>query len=300
MARLCGEDFVDDYRPTIIANFKKVLVPVVGNSTVKLILWGTAAILLVYDISHPESLRCLSDIIFEIRRTCQKRCKFLLCGNKADTLESGTLSLSSETAVGSSRKVSYSQGLEFARHNNLDGFVEVSAKTMRNMDQMCAAFGRLALEGSKANKKMPFVAFATSRIVERCGAGSPAKLLSHNRALCESFGRDWVVGCCRQLGTTLRTATDHNGRHAVVHVFIGVSATLGVASCTWLGELDLPLPSTGVACAIRGRVGDDRFVASAPWGASGVVDGKGNLVAMLEGLPMSNPLTTLKASLCGG
>ncbi|KAH3705872.1 hypothetical protein Pelo_19580 [Pelomyxa schiedti] len=51
--------------------------------------------------------------------------------------------------------------------------------------------------GAVVDVRSQFVAFASSSI-ERCGLGSAAKLVSHNRALCESFGRDWVVGCCRQ------------------------------------------------------------------------------------------------------
>ncbi|KAH3723172.1 hypothetical protein Pelo_18124 [Pelomyxa schiedti] len=117
-----------------------------------------------------------------------------------------------------------------------------------------------------------FVAFASSWIVERCGACSAAKALSHNRAL--------QIGATITL--TLAPPPGSYRRRETVHVFMGVSATLGVAWCTCLGDGDLTSPS-GDRCVIRGCVGDDRFVASSLWGPSGVVDRHGNQLAALEG-----------------
>ncbi|KAH3742876.1 hypothetical protein Pelo_15736 [Pelomyxa schiedti] len=134
-----------------------------------------------------------------------------------------------------------------------------------------------------------FVAFASSWI-ERCGAGSAAKSLSHNRALCESFGRDWVVGCCRQVGSTItiptRQEVDYYSEYMCppttnVHVFIGLSATLGVVWCRRIGDSKPACSLSGFI--IRGRVGDDRFVASGSYSrASVLVDSKGNVVSPLE------------------
>ncbi|KAH3766679.1 hypothetical protein Pelo_1440 [Pelomyxa schiedti] len=134
-----------------------------------------------------------------------------------------------------------------------------------------------------------FVGFACASI-ERCGAESPARSLAHNRALCEMFGRDWVVGCCRQIGTTITITVwnwDLGGRERVrAHVFMGVSATLGVVWCKWL---DMNILTTGrfMEC-IEECVGDDRFITGSFWGSSGIVDSSGNAVSDL-GSPESDP-----------
>ncbi|KAH3767323.1 hypothetical protein Pelo_805 [Pelomyxa schiedti] len=127
-----------------------------------------------------------------------------------------------------------------------------------------------------------FVAFASSSI-ERCGVGSAAKLLSHNRELCEAFGRDWVVGCCRQIGATILVSGDAvlKRRSANIHVFMGVSATLGVAWCTCLEETALLLDNE-LAFVEGSPVGDDRFVASSMEGVSSIVDSKGKVVEALD------------------
>ncbi|KAH3760407.1 hypothetical protein Pelo_7780 [Pelomyxa schiedti] len=139
-----------------------------------------------------------------------------------------------------------------------------------------------------------FVAFASSGI-ERCGVGSPARSLSHNRDLCESFGRDWVVGCCRQLGTTVSfpvaagtgtptDGTDPEARSVQVHMFMGVSATLGVVWCTWLDE------GSSMLRDIEACVGENRFVASSYEGSAVIVDRNGRTVATLDGEQQRDPL----------
>ncbi|KAH3723012.1 hypothetical protein Pelo_18282 [Pelomyxa schiedti] len=135
--------------------------------------------------------------------------------------------------------------------------------------------------GAVVDVRSQFVAFASSSI-ERCGLGSAAKLVSHNRALCESFGRDWVVGCCRQVGTTIilpvpRADADSDEMEPEwsleqVNVSIGVSATLGVVWCTCLDYR--------ASGCITVTVGDDRFMCD-ELKPSCVVDSRGNVVATL-------------------
>ncbi|KAH3765843.1 hypothetical protein Pelo_2379 [Pelomyxa schiedti] len=113
-----------------------------------------------------------------------------------------------------------------------------------------------------------FVAFASSGL-ERCGVYSPAKSLSHNRAL--------------QLGTTITVATkahDDSDGPAKVHVcaFIGLSATLGAVWCRALDHDDDCL----VFGSVEARVGDGKFVCPS-WGDTHVVDNNGNVVATIDG-----------------
>ncbi|KAH3714590.1 hypothetical protein Pelo_18900 [Pelomyxa schiedti] len=81
--------------------------------------------------------------------------QLLLCGNKADIVDQEssvthcTGHMSPEAAEGA---VTYAQGLAFARANHCDGFIEVSAKTMKNIPELLAAFGLLALEGAPPAK----------------------------------------------------------------------------------------------------------------------------------------------------
>ncbi|KAH3722732.1 hypothetical protein Pelo_18563 [Pelomyxa schiedti] len=126
--------------------------------------------------------------------------------------------------------------------------------------------------------------------LDRCGRGSPARLLSHNRALCEQFGRDWVVGCSRWIGTTVGIVLSVPFHvSATMHVFMGVSATLGVVSCGCLDQPELAYDSRMYG-EIEVTLGDDMFVEhsmqwvehSLLWGETNIVNGEGNLVAALD------------------
>ncbi|KAH3723260.1 hypothetical protein Pelo_18036 [Pelomyxa schiedti] len=146
-----------------------------------------------------------------------------------------------------------------------------------------------------------FVAFASSSI-ERCGVASAAKSLSHNRALCESFGRVWVTGCLYQVGTTATAAevrrgavASTDGEEEGVHVFMGLSATLGVVWSTCPAARGLVLgdgTSAGVdrVAACLGNTnnhnnnnngnGGGRFVAASTCMAT-VLDAAGKAVTVL-------------------
>ncbi|KAH3759511.1 Ras family [Pelomyxa schiedti] len=154
-----GKPFLESQESTIGVDFWITKAPVRGSS-VKLQIWDTsgkgryrsfwscrsAVILIVYDITRLSSLNSLTVRIAEIRGFNHVG-KLLLCGNKADLFDSRQ---SSATACVASAEtiVTYSQGLEFAKANHCDGFVEVSAKTMRNIPQLLTALGLLALEGA--------------------------------------------------------------------------------------------------------------------------------------------------------
>ncbi|KAH3732346.1 dockerin type I repeat protein [Pelomyxa schiedti] len=126
-----------------------------------------------------------------------------------------------------------------------------------------------------------FAAFGCASI-DRCGSRSAARLLCHNPVLREQFGRDWVVGCCKQFGATLFLRTDDQGAPTCdlefVHVFIGVSAVMGVVWCTWWSyDFD-----DSLSLNIQGCVGDDRFL-SLSWELLCITDSNKNVVATLDG-----------------
>ncbi|KAH3732303.1 hypothetical protein Pelo_16867 [Pelomyxa schiedti] len=137
-----------------------------------------------------------------------------------------------------------------------------------------------------------FVGFACSGL-SRCGRGSPARRLSHNRALCEQFGRDWVVGCSRWVGTTVMLplvggdilASD--GKTSNFHVFMGLSATLGVVSCKCMCLGD-PQATTRKDddhrfAYVEECVGYGRFVEGSFLGSSRILNSEGEVLAKLKG-----------------
>ncbi|KAH3759925.1 NOD3 protein [Pelomyxa schiedti] len=125
----------------------------------------------------------------------------------------------------------------------------------------------------------------------KCGRGSPARLLSHNGALREQFGREWVVGCSRWIGTTVTLPIVGGDAQAPLdakstvnfHVFMGLSATLGVVSCKCLGESQFPPRGGRMFGSVQGCVGDDRFVVGSFFGGSCIANSEGKVVASLEG-----------------
>ncbi|KAH3722622.1 hypothetical protein Pelo_18673 [Pelomyxa schiedti] len=110
---------------------------------------NSATIVLVYDITCLSSLTSLLEIITETRAV-NVFCKFLLCGNKADLVDRfnrhNAATDTTRHVISAEGAVTYSQGLEFAKAIHCDGFVEVSAKTMRNIPELLTALGLLVLE----------------------------------------------------------------------------------------------------------------------------------------------------------
>ncbi|KAH3766692.1 hypothetical protein Pelo_1453 [Pelomyxa schiedti] len=91
-----------------------------------------------------------------------------------------------------------------------------------------------------------------------------------------------------QVGTTITLRNAHSGGAETVcaHLFMGVSATLGVVWCKWL---DPNAFSKGSYLErVDGCVGDDRFMTTSFWAVSKIVDSSGNVVSDLGG-PESDP-----------
>ncbi|KAH3766680.1 hypothetical protein Pelo_1441 [Pelomyxa schiedti] len=127
-----------------------------------------------------------------------------------------------------------------------------------------------------------FIAFACASN-GRCGVHSPAKTLADSPLVCSEFGRDWVAGCCRRIGSTLAFLVGQVS--AVVHVFIGVSSTAGVVWCNAVSGSALHARLGEGHWSVEGCVCDDKFVVDGQWDAPCVVDGAGNLVARLVHTP---------------
>ncbi|KAH3732127.1 hypothetical protein Pelo_17041 [Pelomyxa schiedti] len=134
-----------------------------------------------------------------------------------------------------------------------------------------------------------FVAFACATIVGRCGVASPARVLAGAQPVVEDLGRSWVAGPSRIVGFTsvFQDLPPSGPIRKKLHVFLGLSATLGVVWCrpqthsTWW-------PDDGnamIAEDVQGNIGGGMFIATSYYpserSATCVVDSFGRLVARL-------------------
>jgi GTPase SAR1 family protein len=87
------------------------------------------AVLLIYDVTNPESFSNLEDWLNQVKKYYKTDAKIYLVGNKVDLI--------------SQRQVSESNHEKFIRLNNLDGGLYVSAKTGENVVK---AFYKIAAE----------------------------------------------------------------------------------------------------------------------------------------------------------
>ncbi|KAH3714559.1 Ras family [Pelomyxa schiedti] len=170
VARFGGGGFDESYVPTVGGRLLEIPTAPTGanRGSVELAIWdvegpererfsstltlfshGAVVFVLVYDVTYIGSLNYLSIFLTGIRYHAEPYHKFLLCGNKADSVLDNR---SSTTSTSPQKPATHSQGLEFAKANNFDGFIEVSAKTGRNIPQLLQAIGALALEGSASQR----------------------------------------------------------------------------------------------------------------------------------------------------
>ena len=82
---------------------------------------GVVAVFLTYSIDSRESFEHLGVWLAEAREKANEGAVIILVGNKADL----------------SREVSYDEGAEYMRENNLDFFFETSAKNGDNVAKVC-------------------------------------------------------------------------------------------------------------------------------------------------------------------
>lgn len=172
LLRFTENNFSFSFHPTIGVDFK-IKTFKYENFTIKLQLWDTAgqerfknvantyykgahSVLLVYDITNPNSFKNLETWINEVDKYADCLLERLLIGNKCDLEDQ--------------RKVSQSQAKEFAKKIGVN-FLETSAKDTINID---AAFQCLVKESIEAvNKKK-----ASGGVMDR---RSPEKSLEGNK-----------------------------------------------------------------------------------------------------------------------
>ena len=131
--RFCADKFEDKYKITIGGAYLQQEAKLKNGDILKLHIWDTGgqekfrsmaslyykdalAAILVYDVSNPESLESLNYWIKELKENIDNN-KFIIsiAGNKCD--------LPPET-----RKITYQQGKDFAKDNDIPIFIETSAK----------------------------------------------------------------------------------------------------------------------------------------------------------------------------
>ena len=139
--------FVDDYDPTIEANYKRSVV--VDEKTVQLEIFDTAGMerfdtlmattlrngdvfIFLYDITDVQSFDSIKELYNDLLRTLNKdNCACVICGNKCDLEDR--------------REVNTEDGKNFAASIKAD-FFETSAKTCQNVEAAFHAAIRKAWE----------------------------------------------------------------------------------------------------------------------------------------------------------
>ena len=94
---------------------------------------GANGVLFMYDISNYSSLIHIDDWIWSIRKEIGSENVYptIVVGNKADLLDA--------------REVSSEEGINIAKSNGTDGFVECSSKTGENVEETFASLARIMM-----------------------------------------------------------------------------------------------------------------------------------------------------------
>lgn len=133
--RFADDVYTDSYISTIGVDFKIRTIDIDGKMC-KLQIWDTAGqerfrtitssyyrgahgILLVFDITNPESFVNLTAWLKEVTNYASETVNLILIGTKSDLVEK--------------RKISYTDASEFAKNNNME-YIETSAKSSINID----------------------------------------------------------------------------------------------------------------------------------------------------------------------
>lgn len=139
LGRLIQKEFKEEYTVTIGVEFGNYVMRVDDKKNVKLQLWDTAgqehfraitrifykdshAVILVYDITQRESFENIQTWMNEIEQNTNKKVIRYLVGNMCD--------------LESEREVSSEEALKFAKDNGLNHFIETSAKSGTNIDNL--------------------------------------------------------------------------------------------------------------------------------------------------------------------
>eukprot|EP01132_Coremiostelium_polycephalum_P002744 gene2744-3407_t len=153
LLRYCEKQFSSDITSTIGVDFQSEIIEIDGLS-IKIEIWDTAGqeslraitqnyyrgaqiALLVYDISNRQSFQYLGSWLEEIAQMASPYIVTLLIGNKND--------------IADRRVVTYEEGEQFARENNLI-FFEASAKSNSNVEKAFESATRQVLGLIKEGK----------------------------------------------------------------------------------------------------------------------------------------------------
>lgn len=139
MLQFIEGDFKEDHTVTIGVEYGAKTVKV-GEKNVKLQLWDTAGqesfraitrsfyrnangVLLMYDLTRRESFENLEDWLREVRQNSDPEVSICLVANMSDLSEQ-------------EREVRADEAEEFVSQHKLDGFIEASAKTAENVNEV--------------------------------------------------------------------------------------------------------------------------------------------------------------------
>ena len=137
MHRVTTNEFSEDHEVTVGVEFGSLLLKM-EETVLKLQIWDTAGqesfqsitkifyrgahgVLLTYSVASMASFSNLSNWLSEVRAQSESDAVIVLVGNQKDR--------------DADREVSREQGERFAKENNLDLFMETSAKTSEGVEQ---------------------------------------------------------------------------------------------------------------------------------------------------------------------
>ena len=130
LKKIIKNEFTEEYTPTVGYEFNPYLIKV-NNSVLKLQIWDMCGNesyrsvllnlyrnanlgILVYSVTSRESFNNIENWIKQLKKYALPGSKIILLGNKCDLEDK--------------REVSYEEGKEICKNNNLEFFAEVSAK----------------------------------------------------------------------------------------------------------------------------------------------------------------------------
>lgn len=151
--RICHDTFSTDIEPTLVANFKDLVLST-NRGQICLNIWDTAGqddfrdlmpmycrdaviAVLVYDVTRSETFDVLEKY-YDALQNFSPDCVFAIAGNKVD--------------LESDRKISFESGSAYASSINASLFIETSALTGKGIHEM---FTRLASDSKLAISNKP-------------------------------------------------------------------------------------------------------------------------------------------------
>ncbi|EPS98399.1 hypothetical protein FOMPIDRAFT_1031548 [Fomitopsis schrenkii] len=171
LLRFAEDNFTDSYLSTIGVDFKIRTIDLEGK-TVKLQIErfrtiaaayyrGAHGIVVVYDVTDPDSFTNVKSWLTEIERYASETVKRLLIGNKSDLVEK--------------KAVEYNTAQEFANQMQIP-FLETSAKTAANVEEAFIVMSRQIKDSIDAAPPAP----ANSK----AGTVTPGKGIDQNASGC--------------------------------------------------------------------------------------------------------------------